>query len=169
MINHFRNDSALCNLQKGCRISMNVDFTLGMFLLHVKYNRFGRVSNHFRNVSVPCNLQVWQDFLSINDDHLPQECFYSMLFYKRSLSLVLLFEQVKLANGEEHFLVGSLDLNQGLRLPGEIIGNQPEVGSPFLARTPSLSPSASSRATQVTPCFTLPRIQSQFSQVDLQH
>ena len=43
-------------------------------------------------------------------------------FYDMSLSFLSVFEQVKLSNGEEHFLVGSLDLNQCLWLLGEIIG-----------------------------------------------
>lgn len=34
--------------------------------------------------------------------------------------------KVTFANGEEHVLVGSLDLNQGKVLPGEIVGNKPE-------------------------------------------
>lgn len=37
--------------------------------------------------------------------------------------------QVTLANGEEHVLVGSLDLSQGKVLPGEIVGSKPQVGS----------------------------------------
>ncbi len=35
--------------------------------------------------------------------------------------------QVVLANGEAHSVVGSLDLNQGLQLPGELSGNHPKV------------------------------------------
>lgn len=34
--------------------------------------------------------------------------------------------KVTFVNGEEHVLVGSLDLNQGKILPGEIVGNKPE-------------------------------------------
>lgn len=34
--------------------------------------------------------------------------------------------KVTFANGEEHVLVGSLDLNQGKVLPGEIVGSKPE-------------------------------------------
>lgn len=64
-----------------------------------------------------------------------------------------LSEQVTLS-GEEHVLVGSLDLNQGRILPGEISGSKPEVGSTFLARTSESSRrvSAPSRRIQVTPC-----------------
>lgn len=43
-------------------------------------------------------------------------------------------EQVTFANGEEHVLVGSLDLNQGKVLPGEIVGSNPEVSSDFVAQ-----------------------------------
>ena len=68
-----------------------------------------------------------------------------------------LCEQVTLS-GEEHVLVGSLDLNQGKILPGEISGTKPEVGSTFLARSPesSLRLSAPSRKLQVTPCSSAP-------------
>jgi ribosomal protein S18 acetylase RimI-like enzyme len=36
--------------------------------------------------------------------------------------------QVVLENGEAHSVVGSLDLNQGLQLPGELSGNHPKDG-----------------------------------------
>jgi hypothetical protein len=70
---------------------------------------------------------------------------------------VWLSEQVTLS-GEEHVLVGSLDLNQGRVLPGEISGTKPEVGSTFLARTSesSLRLSAPSRKIHVTPCSSAP-------------
>jgi len=35
--------------------------------------------------------------------------------------------QVVLENGEAHSVIGSLDLNQGCQLPGELSGNYPEV------------------------------------------
>jgi hypothetical protein len=41
-----------------------------------------------------------------------------MLFDDTSLCFLLMFEHVKLANGEEHILVGSLDMNQGLQVVG---------------------------------------------------
>ncbi|XP_024399712.1 GCN5-related N-acetyltransferase 7, chloroplastic [Physcomitrium patens] len=37
--------------------------------------------------------------------------------------------KVTLANGEEHVLVGSLDLSQGKVLPGEIVGSKPQGSS----------------------------------------
>ncbi|KAG0590990.1 hypothetical protein M758_1G136000 [Ceratodon purpureus] len=57
--------------------------------------------------------------------------------------------KVTLANGEEHVVVGSLDLNQGLKvLPGEPAGIKSEMGSSFLTRTASLNLSNSSRSIQ---------------------
>jgi hypothetical protein len=63
----------------------------------------------------------------MNDDHLHPECLYSMLFDDTSLCFLLMFEHVKLANGEEHILVGSLDMNQGLQVVGALQENQPNV------------------------------------------
>jgi hypothetical protein len=50
-----------------------------------------------------------------------------MLFDDTSLCFLLMFEHVKLANGEEHILVGSLDMNQGLQVVGALQENQPNV------------------------------------------
>lgn len=67
-------------------------------------------------------------------------------------TMIWLSEQVTL-NGEEHVLVGSLDLNQGLRvLPGEPAGIKSEMGSSFVARTASLSLTTPSRSVQVILC-----------------
>ena len=64
--------------------------------------------------------------------------------------MIWLSEQVTLANGEEHVVVGSLDLNQGLKiLPGEKAGIKSEMESSFLARTSSLGLSTPSRSVQV--------------------
>lgn len=63
--------------------------------------------------------------------------------------------QVVSANGKEHVLVGSLDLNQGLQLPGELSGSQPEVCKPpYLADQLSLCLSELPKLHNVTPLST---------------
>lgn len=114
VINHLIIVSSPCNLQRGLISSRMFTFhviwkkfgnmsicddhwspTSRTIMLHVICEKFGRTFfpwmtvTYIRNVSIPCYLTIWA---------------YA--------------SHVKLANGEEHILVGSLDMNQGLQVVG---------------------------------------------------
>lgn len=88
------------------------------------------------------------DHLPVKDLRSCEVCQWQSELMKRGC-----YEQVTLENGEEYVVVGSLDLNQGIALPGEVaVKKIPQISTSFrLARTSSsITIAAPSRSTQVT-------------------